>query len=352
MSLLNTLVETVTPFFPLLATASGFGVLLWGVHWALIGRHQELGNERMFARQLIMMGLTLVSVVALALALPVSESTRNQIIGLLGLVISGILAFSSGTVFANLLAGILLRITRPFRIGDFICVRDHFGRVAERGLFDTEIQTENRELIAIPNTYLVSNPVSTVRNSGVIISTSLSLGYDVHHAQVEPLLLEAAKKIGLGEPFVHILDLGNYAVTYRISGFLEEVKGLITARSNLRFAILDILHGNGIEIMSPSFMAQRPLDGGKRIIPSPAGEQRVIKEPVAEEIAFDKAEQAEQFSKEKMDLMEHIQQLEQELSEAAEMEKKHLKELIGNNRERLKALEEAVLESGEGNGKE
>jgi small conductance mechanosensitive channel len=45
-------------------------------------------------------------------------------------------------------------------------------------------------------------------------STTLSLGFDAHHLTVEPLLIEAAAKSGLEEPFVHILEIGNYAVTY------------------------------------------------------------------------------------------------------------------------------------------
>ena len=64
-----------------------------------------------------MLGLTLGSLVALVLAFPVSESSRNQIIGLIGLLLSGIIAFSSSTIFANLMAGIMLRVTRPFGTG-------------------------------------------------------------------------------------------------------------------------------------------------------------------------------------------------------------------------------------------
>ncbi|MEB3733556.1 mechanosensitive ion channel [Halopseudomonas pachastrellae] len=55
-------------------------------------------------------------------------------IALLGLLISGVFAFSSSNIFANLAAGVLMRMTRPFVLGDFISVGEHFGRVAERGL--------------------------------------------------------------------------------------------------------------------------------------------------------------------------------------------------------------------------
>ncbi len=154
---------------------------------------------------------------------------------------------------------------------------------------------------------MVSNPISTVRSSGAIVSVSLSLGYDVHHSQVDSLLIKAAEKSGLKEPFVHILELGNDAITYRISGVLSDVKGLLTARSELSRAVLDTLHGNGVEIMPPSFMNQRQFDESERIIPRPTKQQSASTSQAAEEIVFDKAEQVEKFDKEKNDLLKHIQ---------------------------------------------
>ena len=348
MSILNKLLEVMVLFFPLLLTVLGTGVLIWAAHRLLIGRHPDLGNERMFPRQLAMLGLFFTAIVVVTLALPVSEGLRTQVIWIIGLVVSGIFAFSSGTVFANLMAGILLRITKPFRIGDFVNVCNYFGRVAERGLFDTEIQSENRELIAIPNTYLISNPISTVLSSGAIVTATLSLGYDVHHSRVEPLLLKAAEKSGLEDPFVHILELGNYAVTYRVSGLLCEVKGLITARSNLNRAVLDVLHGQGIEITSPAYMNQRRLDEDKKCIPQPPTEKPAEKEPAAEEIVFDKAEQAEQaeqLDKEKKDLKDNIQQLEKALKEEADSGKKNIKATLEKSRARLRTLEKKADES-------
>ncbi|MEK6201658.1 MAG: mechanosensitive ion channel family protein [Desulfobulbaceae bacterium] len=345
MGIWNSIVEFTLPYLPLLSMIIAISSTLLAAHWMLIRRQEELGNERMCPRQICMLGLTLVALVALILVLPVSEGARNRLLGIIGLLISGILAFSSTTVVANLMAGILLRVTKPFRTGDFIRVGDHFGRVSERGLFETEIQSESRELIAIPNTYLVSNPVTTIRSSGTIIATTLSLGYDVHHAQVEPLLLQAAKESGLEEPFVHILELGNYAITYRISGFLPEIKWLITARSNLCHSVLDILHGQGIEIMSPTYMNQRPVNDAARIIPTLVQEDLSAPPVMAEDIVFDKAEQAEQTENEKQKLMDDMQELETALKEAPEEEKNRIKDEIEEGRERLKLLEQTPEES-------
>ncbi|WP_300668264.1 mechanosensitive ion channel domain-containing protein [Desulfoluna sp.] len=328
-------------YLPLLISALISGLALWLCHWVLLGRHTDPGNERKIPRQLTMMGLTLLAIIVITLSLPITDTLRTQVFGLIGLIVSGMFAFSSTTVIANFMAGLMLRITGPFRVGDFIRVGDLFGRVTERGLFDTEIQAETRELIAIPNTVLITQPVTTIRSSGTIISITLSLGYDIHHMTIEPLLLKAATESGLEEPFVHILDLGNFSVTYRISGFLSEVKGLITAKSSLFKTVLDTLHAKNIEIMSPSFMAQRPMPVGHTTVPKPLRQKAPETETVAEEIVFDKAEQAESLETKKREKMERIAELEARLKKAPDEEKKRLNDLLEKTREQLKTLTEA-----------
>jgi len=344
---LETLKLALFDLLPLAIVLICVVAVLWTAHIMLIARQTELGSEKLFPRLLTMMGLTLVGIIIIVLALPVASYTMNQIIGLIGLVISAVFAFSSGNIFANLMAGILLRVTTPFRVGDFIQVGEHFGRVAERGLFDTEVQSESRELIAIPNTFLVTQPVATVRNSGAIVSTSLSLGYDLSHNRIRPLLLAAATKSGLEEPFVHITELGDFAISYQVAGILTEVKGLITARSNLRIAILDILHGENIEIVSPGFVNQRRMDG-TRVVPVPLTTMEKKSSSVdnssAEDIVFDKAEQAEQFNSEKAQLKSGIVDLEEQLKVAKGDEKAVIALELEHLKEQMATLELIIAE--------
>jgi small conductance mechanosensitive channel len=172
----------------------------------------------------------------------------------------------------------------------------------------------------------------------------LSLGYDVHHSRIETLLVQAAQESGLEEPFVHILELGNYSITYRISGLLTEVKWLITARSSLFRNALDILHANGIEIMSPAYMNQRRLSEDRKIIPYTVRDESSEKPVIAEDIVFDKAEQAENVEKEKLELIGKIEELEPSLKEASDEDKEHIKKRIVEARERLKVLEQPATE--------
>ena len=341
------IINVISPFVPLFVTSIVVGIVLWVSHQIFIARHPDLGNEKLFSRQLIMLGLTFAGILAIALTLPVEESSLNQILALLGLVISGIIAFSSSTIFANLMAGLMLRVTKPFNTGDYIDVKGYFGRVVERGLLDTEIQTENRELVAIPNTVMIMNPISVTHGSGAIVSTTLSLGYDIHHSVVDSLLLDAAQKCGLEDPFVQVLELGDYSVTYKASGKLADIKSLLTARSNLCRYVLDGLHGAGIEIVSPAYMNQRKLADDLKIIPAKVNAKLAESSQAVEEIIFDKAEKAQQIESSKQQLLDTYQAYKEKLGSASGEDKKIIQKKIDDVRGQLKAIEKLDIEADE-----
>ena len=190
------------------------------------------------------------------------------------------------------MAGIMLKAVKSARPGDFITVAELTGRITEMDLLHTEVQTEFRDLVTVPNLYMVTQPMQVVRSSGTIITAEVSLGYDVSHSDVSGILSEAAAQAGLTDGFVHVRQLGDFSVTYRVAGLLEDVKSLISARSRLRAAVLDSLHAAGIEIVSPNFMNTRAIAEGKMFIPEPTRKVAAQKATQAEDIAFDKAEEA------------------------------------------------------------
>ena len=297
----------------------------------LLNRMQQAKPERSFHRQVVMLVATLIGLVLLVILLPVSETTRGQILSLLGIVISATIALSATTFLGNALAGILLRNVRSFQTGDFIYINDQFGRVSARGLFHIEIQTQDRDLVTLPNLYVTNNPVKVTRESGTIISAEVSLGYDVPHSQVESLLLQAAFDTGLEDPFVYILQLGDFSVLYRANGMLVDVKQLLSARSRLNGAILDALHQAGVEIVSPNFMNTRDVSG------QTFSAQPLIKQPLpvknreSEEVIFDKAEKAATLEEQKACLVEmgkRIEALEGNLTEATDEQKGRINETM------------------------
>jgi small conductance mechanosensitive channel len=262
-------------------------------HYLLLTRHPDLCSEARFPRQVLLFILTTIAVICLVIAAPLAEGTSTSVLSIIGLGFSAVIAFSSTSFVTNFMAAITLRVTKPFNVGDFVTVGEHFGKVSERGLFDTEIQTESRELISIPNSVLILSPITVARGTGVIVSTNLSLGYDVHHTRVEPLLLAAAHAAGLDDPYVHILGLNDFSVSYRVSGLLQEVKTLLTCRSRLNACVLDSLHGHGIDIVSPTTARHISVSNDSPQIPHELPTKAARKQTVAEDVAFEKANRAQ-----------------------------------------------------------
>ena len=291
MNLLNSFVTAVTNLVPTLATAAGVVAILTGLNWFLKRRWKD-NADLQFRFQLIMLALTFAGMLSIILALPVNDATRGQLLSLIGILLSAAIALSSTTFIGNIMAGIMLKAVRSARPGDFITVADLTGRITEMGLLHTEVQTEFRDLVTVPNMYMVTQPMQVVRASGTIITAEVSLGYDVSHVRASKILCEAATTAGLSDAFVHVRQLGDFSVSYRIAGLLEDVKSLISARSGLREAMLDALHANAIEIVSPNFMNTRAVADDKHYIPEPSRERMREERTHAEDVVFDKAEEA------------------------------------------------------------
>lgn len=313
--------EILTRFGNLIGSAAiiAGAFIFLGILQKLLNRRSDLSGAR-FRNQLIMSGAIFVMLLVVILSLPIPQATKGQLITLIGLIISAAIALSSSTIMGNAMAGIMLKTVRSFRAGDFVQVGEHMGRVTERGLFHTEIQTPDRDLVTLPNMYLANTPVTVARSSGTVISATVSLGYDVSQAKIKKLLQDAAGSIGLEEPFVQVIELGDFSVTYRAAGLLTETKKLLTYRSRLRSSIIDTLHDGGVEIVSPHFRNLRNFDPTKAFVPAKSR----IKEPHAEdaapiEVVFDKAEVAESLSslrKQRSDLEEEIKAEKQKAKDA------------------------------------
>ncbi len=293
MEFLERAVDIFVPGIPMIV-AIVVGIILLAVIHRILKQRLRTKSDRNMQRQLVMAILTFVLLVIIVIVSPITDNQKGQVLSLIGIILSAAIALSSTTLVGNAMAGLMLRSIKGFRAGDFVSVGDHFGRVSERGLFHVEVQTEFRDLVTLPNLYLVTNPVKVVRTSGTIVWAEVSLGYDISRSRIRDALYRAATESELKEPFVHVVSLGDFSVVYRVSGLLEDVKQLISARSRLRERMLDALHADGIEIVSPTFMSTRAYHPSDDFIPMATHpESGTSGGPSPEAMLFDKAEQAE-----------------------------------------------------------
>ena len=308
------LIEIVLALLPMTMVILIAFSLLGFLNRRLVRKSKELAGEGTFRRQMVLTFLALFFIVAVIVTAPIKPTLQGNLVSLFGIAVTGVIALSSTTLASNAMAGLMLRAVRNFKRGDYIRCGTFLGRVTERGLFHTEIQNERSDLITLPNLHLATNPVTVIRPSGTFVSAKLSLSYDVPHARVEELLIEAAELSGLVEPFVRIRTLGDFSVTYEISGRLGETKKFLGSKSALHRAVLDTLHGAGVEIMSPTFINQRQIAGEGPAIPivstEPAAPQPT-RDRDPDSLVFDKADQVEKVE----DLRLRLTALDQEIAE-------------------------------------
>ncbi len=275
--------------------------------------------------------VTFLGLLIIFALLPIDTSAKSSVFSLVGLVVTAVIAISSTTFASNIMAGIMLRMIRNFQLGDFIEVGEHFGRVSEVGLLHTEIQTKSHTLTTLPNLYLVTNAVTVVPQNKALIDATLSLGYDVSHHQVEKILKSAAEKIGLFDAFVQVIELGDFSISYRVAGFLDNPKLLLSMRSNLRKQVIDSLHSADIEIVSPTFMNQRQYRTDEVFISEVKNYQERQNSKTEKTHVFDKAETAETLAELKIKLKtleEQLKVVDEQEKEILSKEKQQLNEKI------------------------
>ena len=309
-------------------------------------KFKRIQNPRNVLKRSIAAFIILFGLVGFVLTLPVDKTTKEQILGFLGIIISAGIALSSTTVLGNIMAGIMNNSMKRFRNGDLVKIDNLRGRVTKKDMFHIEVQLEDSNTLTIPNLYIATKPVKLTRKSDTVIYSEVSLGYDVPRRQVEATLKEAAQATGLKDPYVYITKLGDFSVNYKVHGFLEDTSKYFSSISELNGQVMDKLHQAGIEIVSPGFVYQRRVEG-QVVIPEPERETESQKqERSPEELIFDKAIEAEKIEEKK----EFLKKLDKQADETEEKikqtesddEKNRLKTLLKNIEKRKKQISENI----------
>jgi small-conductance mechanosensitive channel len=176
---------------------------------------------------------------------------------LLGLMIS----LGSSSVIGNSIAGYTLIYRRTFKVGDRVKIDEHIGTVVEMKMFVTRLRSIKNEEIVIPNSNIVGGTVinysSLSKDKGLILHTTVGIGYETPWRQVEQMLLIAAERTeGLlknPQPFVLQKKLGDFAVDYEINVYCDNPGMMMSYYTELHKNILDVFNEYNVQIMTPAY---------------------------------------------------------------------------------------------------
>jgi len=208
------------------------------------------------------------------LIFPYLPGSDSNIFKGVSVFIGVLFSLGSSTAIANMVAGLVITYMRPFKIGDRIKIGEVIGDVVEKTLLVTRIKTVKNEIITIPNSSVLSgnttNYSSETTNTGLIVHTTVTIGYDVPWKDMHQALIDAALKTDMiletPKPFVLQTSLEDFYVSYQVNAYTREAGKQAIIYSNLHQNIQDVCNERGIEILSPHYRAAR--DGNKSTIPS------------------------------------------------------------------------------------
>lgn len=185
-----------------------------------------------------------------------------------------LVSFGSSSAIANIVAGTVLTYTRAFNVGDRVRIGETTGDVVAKSLLVTRVRTIKNVDVTVPNAMVLSthvlNYTAMAKESGVILHTGVTIGYDVPWRQVHQLLIDAAKATtdiqADPAPFVLQTSLDDFYVSYELNAYTANVKAMPRTYGELHASIQDAFNAAGVEIMSPHYKALR--DGNQVTIPA------------------------------------------------------------------------------------
>ncbi len=191
--------------------------------------------------------------------IPGSESPAFKGVSLfLGVVFS----LGSSSSISNIMAGYMVIFRRAFRVGDRVKIGEHVGNVVEMRLQVTHLRTIKNEEIIVPNSLIINTEVinysSLARKGGLILHTTITIGYDTPWRQIHAMLLLAAERTpGLlkePKPFVLQTALNDFYVSYELNAYTDLPLEMATIYSDLHRNIQDSFNEFGVQIMSPHYL--------------------------------------------------------------------------------------------------
>ena len=232
MTSANHLLQQMISRIPYLIVASLVFVIFWvlsiffkkAVTRILGSRKHHQNLVTVFRRVGSALILFLGFMVAMIIAVP--SFTPGKLIGALGIG-SVAIGFAFKDIFQNLLSGILLLLSEPFRIGDQIISGNFEGTVEDIQIRATTIRTYDGRKVVIPNSQLYTSTMTVnTAYSQRRLEFDVGIGYENNIVDAQRVILNVLKAAPtvskLAEPSVIATALADSSVILRVRWFIDD----------------------------------------------------------------------------------------------------------------------------------
>lgn len=202
-----------------------------------------------------------VLIFGLVVAYPYIPGSNSAAFKGVSIFMGVLFSLGSSSAIANIIAGYSLIYRRAFKVGDRIQIGDVTGDVILMRLQATHLLTIKNETVTIPNSLILNSHVvnfsTLAKSQGLILHTTVGIGYEVSWRQVEAMLIRAAERtpgiLKEPPPFVLQKSLDTFAVNYEINAYCQEPQRMVHIYTELHRKILDEFNEHGVQIMTPAY---------------------------------------------------------------------------------------------------
>jgi small conductance mechanosensitive channel len=210
------------------------------VDWRISHRELAPGSATRYRvlRQALVSTIVFVGVLSALLVIPPVRALAGGILAS-SAVIGLVIGFASQRTIGNVVAGILIAITQPLRLGDRVTIEGTEGIVEEIGLTYTWIRTRDNDRLVVPNEKLASESIrnSTIRSAETLAEVQVQVPASADLRAVVSSLQEDGEE-------VYVTDLGDKA-TIVVRKRVPRVGETERAESELRLSVAERLKAAG-----------------------------------------------------------------------------------------------------------
>ncbi len=190
----------------------------------LLDRSKALADVRVYIRSTVHVFLWFLLALMVAGTLGIEVTSIIAMLSVIGLAVS--LALQN--TLSNLAGGLMILVTKPFVVGDYIDADGTGGTVAEIGLAYTKLTTVDAKRISIPNSQMsAARIVNYTNEAGRRVDVVFSVSYDAPTQTVKQAILEVADSLPQVRrepaPAVYLTKYGSSAVDYTVRAWTSTV---------------------------------------------------------------------------------------------------------------------------------
>ena len=195
--------------------------------------------------------------------------------GIAGLAVG----FAAKDSLENFISGLTIMLDRPFKVGDWVTVGDHYGQVSNITLRSTRIDTTNRQTVVFPSLQMVNQPVVNHSARGVLrVDVDFGIAYkeDITEARETVMALLEEPDDRLAPDWEHevvVTRLNDSSVDLQMRLFIRDAGEQVRIRLDYVEKIRNALRDADIEIPFPHL--QLFIDGAEALRETPVRIARV-----------------------------------------------------------------------------